>query len=143
MKYLKTLMLAACSVAFVACGGSDDPAPDTTKPVISITSPSLSTDVAVGSDFKVTGTITDNIDLKNYTIEVSFVGPTTKTTLYDFDFDRVNETISGKEFTIPFEAIEVPAATNTGNYKLTVTATDKSGNKSTKDYDFNIINPTN
>lgn len=95
---------------------------DTTGPVITITSPAEGSTLERGKTYPVTGTVTDDEELAE--IEAGGI----KITTFDSKTSHVLANIN----------LPIPTTATVGTGSLTVNATDKAGNKSTKVVTFTI-----
>ncbi len=137
LKWLCFLILIA-SVSSCSKGGSSSepiPAADTTKPVINIANPTSNKNFTLGLPLHLQMDLSDNVELKSYKVIItkSLKGVVTS----DWAFSQTWPIAAGKKtFTVNQSEITVPLTvtgnqTTTGNYDLTVTCTDMSGNEST------------
>lgn len=95
---------------------------DTTRPVITITSPAEGAVLEKGNTYEVTGTVTDDTELAE--IKVGTI------TITSFD-SPTSHAIKGIILTI--DANQAP-----GNGNIVVTAKDKAGNEETKVVNFSV-----
>lgn len=128
MKYF-AMALVAASVSFVAC--NKDEAPDTQRPVITVTSPASDhLDKEPGEAMSLAALLTDNVDLLNAKIDIHKAGDHShRISGEGWEWAKVY-TISGKEFNLT-ENINIPADADTGKYHITFEATDRAGNTAT------------
>lgn len=119
MKTIKFLGFIAM-MAFTAVSCSKDE--DTTPPVIIITSPAEGAILLKGQTYPVTGTITDDTELK----EINAGGVIITT------FDSPTKHVLAN-ITLPIAANEM-----VGSHFVTLTATDKAGNKQTKVVNYKV-----
>lgn len=131
---MKKISLALASLLVLgvsACKKNDDNTPkDTTKPVITLNSPSDDDEFISGKVISVQGKITDDTELSQYKIEMhnAFDGHTHKKTgATAFTWDTIVN-ISGKEAVLNFE-ITLPVDIAAGPYHFIVNALDKAGNE--------------
>lgn len=122
---------------FVACGDSDNPLSDTTKPVIELKSPSEGQALAIGSEHGVhfEMDLSDDVLLKSYKIDIhsnfdhhshdtKAVGSTV-----DFVFSRSYDVSEQRTAHIHHHDILIPADATPGDYHLMVYCTDAAGNQ--------------
>lgn len=117
MKYTQiVLMLLIFATVNTSCSKDD------TAPEIVITSPTEGAILEKGKTYPITGKVTDDTELA----EIDAAG--VKITTFD---SKTSHTLANIN-------LPIPANATTGNGSITVTATDKEGNKSTKTVTFKI-----
>jgi len=117
MQNIKFLsLLLSISFITVSCNKDNDP------PVITITSPAEGAILLRGQTYPLTGNVTDDTELA----EIDAAG--VKITTFDSKTSHVFT-----NFTLP-----IPSNAAVGNGTVTITATDKEGNKGTKTVTFKI-----
>lgn len=127
MKYF-SLALVAASVSLVAC--EKEEAPDTQRPVITVTNPASDhIDKAPGDTLALAALLTDNVDLLNAKIDIHKAGDHSHRISSGWEWAKVY-TINGLEFNLA-ENIAIPANADTGKYHVTFEATDRAGNAAT------------
>ena len=114
--------MIAGTMVFGACKKDEDPVAtpaDTTKPTITVTSPTDGQTITAGDMLSIAGKAMDNSNLKSFSVNAAFAGNTL--------IDTVT-TISGKEhsFTQTLPTTGWPA----GAYTFTFTSTDAANNVS-------------
>lgn len=118
MKSLKImLVLLVGSMAISSCSKDD-----TTAPVITITAPAEGAILDKGINYPLVGTVTDNEELA----EIDAGG--VKITTFDSKTSHVIANVS----------LNIATTEASGPRTITVTATDKAGNKATKVVNFTI-----
>ncbi len=130
MKKITILVLAAGLVFLNACNKGDDEEKDTTKPVITLLTPSAGEEFVSGAKINISATFTDNKDLSQYKIEIhdDFDGHShLKTGSPTFAYTKI-EGISGTSNTLNL-AIDIPQDVAAGAYHLIINALDKAGNE--------------
>jgi hypothetical protein len=109
--------------------------PDTTKPVISLVDPTVGKSYVLGAVLHLQMDLSDNVELKSYKVVIakSLKGLQTS----DWAYTNTWIIAAGKK-TLPVNhnEITVPLTvtgnqTTTGNYDMTITCTDTSGNEAT------------
>lgn len=134
-RMLAVLLAALMLGAFTACDNDDDeddpkPTVDTTKPVISLQSPSLESVVEAGQTLQLKAVLTDDQNLSQLRINIhnNFDGHDHgKTSAEPFDFDEIVD-LSGTTQTVE-RGIEIPADAAAGPYHLMLYCLDASGNE--------------
>jgi len=127
MKYI-SLALMAASVSLVAC--EKEEAPDTQRPVITVTNPASDhLDKGQGDTMALAALLTDNVELLNAKIDIHKAGDHSHRISSGWEWAKVY-TISGKEFNLA-ENVVIPADADTGEYHITFEGTDKAGNAAT------------
>ena len=112
MKYTKFLLMLSMGLLFLtSCEKKDE-----TSPSITINSPADNTAIKKGSEFTLSGVVTDDTQLKEINLGGSF-------TINAFNSPKRHE--FSEKFTIS-------DTQPTGNVTLEVTATDAAGNKASK-----------
>lgn len=137
---MKKLLDQICILVFIltasSCSkdnGSEGPLADTTKPVISLVDPTNSKIFTLGSSIHLQADLNDNDELKSYKIVIgkSMKGLQTS----DWAFSQTWPITPGKKaFNINHNEIIVPLTitgnqTTTGDYYLTITCLDVTGNE--------------
>jgi len=135
MKKLLGMSVFLLSLFVLASCGSDDPEPsDETKPVINVTAPAANAEFTVGTDIMLSGTFTDDKELKGvtFTLASTETGAWTPAA-HQVALTGVTETLTDEVLfvTIPVDAV-------TGDYTLTVTLTDAAGNTANKNIAIEI-----
>ena len=130
MKKLNLFFLSFLAFAFIACE-EDEGAVDTTKPSITITSPTSGMELSFDESVTVAATVTDNLGLEVVTVWVTPPGgtaqeiPELKEEVGDFLNDNTKADISG--------TVNLTGGTGaSGDYLITVRATDERGNVADK-----------
>lgn len=138
MKRLTILVLAFGLVLLNACSKSDDEK-DTTKPVITLTTPKSGDVFVSGEKINVSVMFTDNKELSQYKIEIhdDFDGHShLKTGSPAFSYSKI-VALSGNGS--HHFAIDIPADVAAGPYHFIVNALDKAGNEADfAEAEFNI-----
>ena len=154
MKYsIKILFFCSLYVMIITgCskGGGSAPVavPDTTKPTISITSPTAGQSFVAGNAISFQATFADNVALQSYDIAVSkkvlggFMLKVVPTSV-PFSYIKSTTALSGKSQTISLSDIIIPANTattivTTGVYNFKVNCVDSSNNANSTTIEFNI-----
>nr|WP_320118002.1 DUF4625 domain-containing protein [uncultured Marinifilum sp.] len=153
MKFLKYALLVLFTAGMMSCGGGggggddDEPEVDTTKPTVTITSPTASTVIDAGSNLAVNFTAADNIAVKSYTVTVAYSGAKSVKTVEEFSFNSATDndadgnalpTITGTSSSVSFN-IATPYNAKPGMYKMSIVITDSSNNSSAaKEVTFEI-----
>ncbi|MDL5049054.1 DUF4625 domain-containing protein [Oscillatoria amoena NRMC-F 0135] len=130
MKRITLLVLAAGLVFLNACNKGDDEEKDTTKPVISLSTPKSGDEFVSGGKINISATFSDNKELSQYKIEIhdDFDGHThLKTGSPAFAYSKIVG-ISGASNTLNL-AIDIPQDVAAGAYHLIINALDKAGNE--------------
>lgn len=132
------ISLLVISVSLLtACGDSDNPLSDTTKPVIDLKSPAEGGVLAIGSEHGVhfEMDLSDDVMLKSYKIEIhnnfdhhSHDTRTAETTV-DFTFNKSYDVSEQRTAHIHHHDIVIPANATPGDYHLMVYCTDAAGNE--------------
>ncbi len=131
MKRLWLLPLAA--IAFTACKKDE---PDTTAPTISISTPTNEQKVAIGGSFKLSGTISDDMELASYQVDIHEAeGHSHDHKSGDHDHSeewevKKNFNITGTSHTVDVN-FGVPSNAEKGEYHVIINALDKAGNAAT------------
>jgi hypothetical protein len=130
---ISILLLA---VILFNCGTKSEEGPDTTKPIVTVEEPVDNQQYAAGSALKLTATFTDNKELKECVVTLTFEGDATQsielkgTTGVDDPWTPEPETIAltGKSMTVTGQALfesSIPAS-KTGKYTLTLEVKDNA-----------------
>lgn len=141
MKNSKWLLPFCLLIFMLSCkksGTTENPpvvTPDTTKPTISLTDPTAGKAYLLGAALHLQIDLADNVELKSYKVVInkSLKGLITS----DWAFTQTWLIPAGKKsLAVNHSEITVPLTvtgnqTTTGNYDLTVTCTDTSGNDAT------------
>lgn len=130
MKRITLLVLAAGLVFLNACNKGDGEEKDTTKPVITLSTPKSGDEFVSGGKINISATFSDNKELSQYKIEIhdDFDGHThLKTGSPAFAYSKIVG-ISGTSNTLNL-AIDIPQDVATGAYHLIINALDKAGNE--------------
>jgi hypothetical protein len=136
MQFKWIYVLVIIMSGFSCSKKSTTPEPsDTIKPVISLIDPTSNKIFTLGSPLHLQIDLTDNVELKSYkvTITKSLKGIQTS----DWAFSQTWVIVAGKKtFTVNHSEITIPLTvtgnqTTTGNYEMTMTCTDTSGNEAT------------
>lgn len=150
--------LAIVTMLLTACGGGGDkkedpkPEPDTTKPTIETTLPSASGQkYTMTNSFLYSGIFKDNEELKEVEFTLTHNKQVTSSSLkasmgVDDDPWEPKENgfkvpLSGKEQKLENKVLfgeDIPSGVWPGTYTLTITCTDKAGNKAISDIDVTI-----
>jgi len=112
------------------------PAPDKTVPTISLVDPVAGKSFVLGAPLHLQMDLNDNIELKSYKVVIakSLKGLVTS----DWAYSNTWTIAAGKKtFNVSHNEITVPLTvtgnqTTTGNYDLTITCLDTSGNEASK-----------
>lgn len=136
--WLVTFILLIVVVSCKKNSSSEPPAPvpDKTAPTISLVDPVAGKSVVLGSPLHLQMDLADNIELKSYKVVIakSLKGIVTS----DWAFSNTWTIAAGKKMlNVNHNEIAVPLTitgnqTTTGNYDLTITCLDTSGNEVTK-----------
>ncbi len=120
------LFAALFALVFTACKKED--APDLTKPVISVTQPAADhMDVNLGEEFTILATITDDVALSQWKIDIhSADGHTHRIMSGEWEMTETG-TATGKSYAFS-KTLTVPNDAELGEYHFTIEATDKAGN---------------
>ena len=112
------ISLLVISVSLLtACGDSDNPLSDTTKPVIDLKSPAEGGVLAIGSEHGV-----------HFEMDLSDDTRTAETTV-DFTFNKSYDVSEQRTAHIHHHDIVIPANATPGDYHLMVYCTDAAGNE--------------
>lgn len=148
MKKYRIILVALLAVILTSCGGSSkDNDIDKEKPTVTIIAPTTTTTVVAGKNIVVKFTAKDNVGVSNYTLKIVYAG--TKygiKTVEEFSFDsKVGKTASGEALPtiqngkpISFSLATPENIAKEGQYKLTLTVSDKVGNITSKEVKFTI-----
>ena len=138
---IKLLVPAILLIVVVSCkknSTSEPPAPvaDKTAPTISLADPVAGKSFILGTPLHLQMDLADNVELKSYKVVItkSLKGVVTS----DWTFSNTWTIAAGKktlsvshnEITVPLTVTGKP--TTTGNYDLTITCLDTSGNQASK-----------
>ncbi|MGQ1908909.1 DUF4625 domain-containing protein [Marinifilum sp. RC60d5] len=152
MKFLKYALLVLFAAGMMSCGGGgggddDEPEVDTTKPAVTISSPTATTIVDAGSNLPVSFTATDNVAVSSYTLTVAYSGAKSVKTVEEFAFNSASDsdadgnalpTITGTSSSVSFE-IAIPDNAKPAMYKMSIVIKDSSNNTNTaKEVTFEI-----
>lgn len=124
----KIALLLAVPLLFTNCKKEEDV--DTTKPVISISTPTQEQEIQRGTKFMITGTITDDKELASFKIDIhDGSGHTHKSTISgENEWDHeITKSISGTSYSIS-EEVTIPVTADTAEYDIIIEALDKAGN---------------
>lgn len=131
LKLRALLFSALLLAAFTACNNDDDGSdPDTEKPVISLVSPALESEIGAGQTLQLEIAVTDNQDLSSLRINIhnNFDGHDhNKKSAEPFTFNETIE-VSGTEEVVT-RSIEIPADAAAGPYHLMAYCLDAQGNE--------------
>lgn len=121
--------LLAIGFAFTAC--EKEAAPDTQRPVITVTNPASDhVDKSPGEMLNLAALLTDDTELLNAKIDIHKAGDHShRISGEGWEWAKVY-TISGKEYSLA-ENVQIPADADTGEYHITFEGTDKAGNTAT------------
>jgi hypothetical protein len=145
---LLSVFLFALSI-FPGCnGGEETPTdvPDTTKPGFSITKPVNGDVFSRGDEILLSGTLTDDSELKKLTISVAYNTPVAYNmekgvSIVEPEWEPANSeiTVNGttKDF-IDHSVFAIPMDILSGSYTITVIVEDVAGNKFTQSIDITI-----
>ena len=119
------LFLGLLAITFTACKKED---PDMVKPVITVNQPaSDQMDVRLGENFSIQATITDDVELSQWKINIhSADGHTHRIMAGEWELTETG-VASGKSYSFS-KTVTVPNDAELGEYHYTVEATDKAGN---------------
>ena len=139
--FIKMLVPVLLLIVVVSCkkdSSSQPPAPvpDKTAPTISVTDPTAGKSIKLGTPLRLQMDLGDNIELKSYKVVIakSLKGVTTS----DWAYSNTWSIAAGKKtLNVNHNEITVPLTvtgnqTTTGNYDMTITCLDTSGNEATK-----------
>lgn len=101
---------------------------DGESPVITITSPSDGDTFSTGDIIDLKGTVTDDVEVTEITVEVEGL----------FAESQVGLPEAGSAFTLDDIDFEITNVTSSGSSKLWVRATDNDGNQESESVDINI-----
>ena len=122
MSKVKNFALAfTIGLLAISCG--DD---DSTAPVVNISSPAASSSYTVADTIILKGTVAEDTELANILISADF-GLSENVTTFDSDTSHVLN-----------YNITLDSQTATGDYTLTVTATDEAGNVGTDEVSITV-----
>ena len=122
MSKVKNFALAfTIGLLAISCG--DD---DSTAPVVNISSPAASSSYTVADTIILKGTVAEDTELANILISADF-GLSENVTTFDSDTSHVLN-----------YNITLDSQTTTGDYTLTVTATDEAGNVGTDEVSITV-----
>lgn len=121
--------LMALGFGFTAC--EKEAAPDTQRPVITVTNPASDhLDKGQGEMLNLAALLTDDTELLNAKIDIHKAGDHGhRISGEGWEWAKVY-TISGKEYSLA-ENVQIPADADTGEYHITFEGTDKAGNTAT------------
>ncbi len=121
--------LMALAFGFTAC--EKEAAPDTQRPVITVTNPASDhLDKGQGEMLSLAALLTDDTELLNAKIDIHKAGDHGhRISGEGWEWAKVY-TISGKEYSLA-ENVQIPADADTGEYHITFEGTDKAGNAAT------------
>lgn len=130
------LLIVALSCKKESSSEPPAPTPDKTAPTISLVDPVAGKNYVLGTPLHLQMDLADNIELKSYKVVISksLKGVVTS----DWAFTNTWTIAAGKKtLSVNHNEITVPLTvtgnqTTTGNYDLTVTCLDTSGNEATK-----------
>lgn len=128
---MKKLSFALVALAFGLSACEKEPAPDTQRPVITVTNPAADhVDKAPGEMLNLAALLTDDTELLNAKIDIHKAGDHShRISGEGWEWAKVY-TINGKEYNLA-ENIQIPADADTGEYHITFEGTDKAGNAAT------------
>lgn len=119
-------ILSLALLGFTACEKDDDS--DSSKPVITLETPTNEQEFEPGDNISVKGSITDNEALASYKLDIHYGG--------DHDHGKVAsewtyvQTWEASGKLVNFEhSVSIPADTEHGEYHVIVYATDEAGNE--------------
>ncbi len=150
MKLLKYVMILIFSAGLLSCDGEDDNKVDTTKPTISLNSPTTTVMITPSGVLNVNATLSDNVMLDEYVVKITYRGSKSVKNVEEFYFNSRNEldaygnelpVLNGeKSFDLNFD-IAVDAFARVGNYNFSISVEDQSGNVSEEMVQFEIVRP--
>lgn len=132
MKKIINLSFALLSfVSIVACSDSEDA--DTTKPTVTIISPTDHQEIAPGTTLNFKAALADNVGLKSYKIEIHSAEDghehKAKKEGEDFEYHITNDVPnSAKNFEVN-QAISIPTNVAEEHYHVGITVIDVNGNQ--------------
>lgn len=138
---LNSILTLIVAAVFLTSCSSDDDAPDTQKPTISIIEPHNDEELAPGSELHFEAVFTDNVGLASYKIEIhdDFDDHThsvlkSSHDLNPWNFEQVFQIPAGQTRFEAVQHIDIPTMINgqplsEGVYHLGVYVTDTSGNE--------------
>ncbi len=137
MKILKFTYLLGALMAFTSCGSDSDEPVDSKNPEINISKPAEEASFAFGQDIQITGEVSDDMELKEITFSLSYIG-TKATKVIDPNPWAPNEEIiqlSGKSKSFNAQKIlqTIPLTDiKGGNYSLKIKVSDKTDKETIK-----------
>ncbi len=145
-KNLGATVLFMLMMLTYGCGssGGDTPAPeDSEDPKISVSKPAEGATVMRGNDLLLTGTFTDDMELKDLTVTLSHTDTKVATGIKDPWEPAANPEVialTGKDAELINHKLfgeKIPVDCKVGNYRLTLKLTDKAGKSVNKQ--INIV----
>jgi len=131
LRFLPFLLITV--FAFASCNkGAGPEENDTTKPELTVTKPQQGAVFSKSSDILLSGSFSDNIELERCTISLSYSGQK-NVSIVETAWEPADDVISlsGPEYALMDRKIfgeSIPSDILAGNYAITVTVTDNSGN---------------
>ncbi|RXQ92196.1 DUF4625 domain-containing protein [Ancylomarina salipaludis] len=150
MEILKYIIVIIFAIVFIGCE-DDEKNIDEIKPNIILYSPTRAATVTVGSVLNVRALISDNKELKDYVVEINYGGVKSTKNIEEFYFssfidtdaygNALPELVKGAiSYNLNFD-IAVGYNTYLGDYNLTLTVIDQSGNLMEEVVQFSIVRP--
>ena len=143
-------MIFILALGFASCGDDDDPKVDTTKPTISLNSPTSTVAITPGSILNVNAVLSDDIKLEEYVVKISSGGTKSAKNVEEFYFssytdldaygNALPEVKGEKSATLNFD-IAVGDNARVGHYSFSISVRDQSGNASEEMVQFEIVRP--
>ncbi len=138
------------AVGMMSCESEDDNKVDTTKPSISLNSPTGAVEITPGGVLNVNAVLADNVELGEYVVKITYRGSKSVKNVEEFYFNSRSEldaygnelpVLNGeKSFDLNFD-IAVDAFARVGNYNFSITVIDKSGNSVEEMVQFELVRP--
>lgn len=121
MKKLLMLAILACGFLMTSCG-------DDNGPEITLTSPGDNTSYSNGDSFNITGTVTDDVEVRSMAINAEGAF------MISFDLSSLTDKTS-----VSFdETVVVDSTLNRGTFTLEIQASDDEGNSETESVEITI-----
>jgi len=150
MQILKYVVILFMAVGMMSCDGGDDNKVDTTKPAISLNSPTSTVMITPGGVLNVNAVLSDNVELGEYIVKITYRGSKSVKNVEEFYFNSRSEldaygnelpVLNGeKSFDLNFD-IAVDAYARVGNYNFSISVEDQSGNSVEEMVQFEIVRP--
>lgn len=136
MKKIINLSFAVLSFVSIVSCSDDDVVADTTKPTVTIITPTDHQEIEPGTTLNFKAALADNVGLKSYKIEIhsaedghEHAHKGTATFANDFEYQVTNEVPNtAKDFEVN-QAISIPADAAEEHYHVGITVIDVNGNQ--------------